>query len=139
MGANTTVIAADGDRALSFPEMVELYAQARVIAIPLNVGWPLWMNGLTSVMDALGMGKPMIITRHPLIDIDVEGLGIGICVDPGDVEGWHRAITHLHENDDVALEMGRRARALVDEGQYSSSAFAAQLTEIFERVLEPTG
>jgi hypothetical protein len=40
-------------------------------------------------MDAIGMGKPVIMTRHPLIDIDIEAKG-GIWVNPGDVEGGRR-------------------------------------------------
>jgi len=115
--------------------LLELYAQARVIAIPLRVQWPWPMNGLQSLMDALGMGKPVIVTRNPWLDLDVEELGIGIWVAPGDVAGWRSAIRYVDQNPDVAAEMGGRARALVDEGHRSSASFAQQVMGMFERAL----
>jgi glycosyltransferase involved in cell wall biosynthesis len=116
-------------------ELVELYKQARVVAIPLHVGWPWPVNGLMGLMDALGLGKPVIVTRNPWIDIDVERLGIGIWVEPGDVDGWIDAIQYLDDHPEVASEMGRRARGLVDSGERSSSTFAEQVMDVFDRVL----
>lgn len=133
-GANTQIISASNGPALTHADLVALYAQARVLAIPLHVRWPWLLNGLTSLADALGMGKAVIVTRNPWIDIDVERLGIGIWVDPGDVYGWRNAIRYLDERPDVALEMGRRARALVDSGEYSSLSFAESLMDIFDHV-----
>jgi glycosyltransferase involved in cell wall biosynthesis len=130
-GSSTEIITRD----LRYPELVALYAQARAIAIPLHVRWPWPINGLQSLLDALGMGKPVILTRNPWIDIDVERLGIGIWVAPGDVAGWRRAITRLDEEPELAAEMGRRARALVDSGERTSARFAKQVMGIFDRVL----
>jgi glycosyltransferase involved in cell wall biosynthesis len=130
-GSSTEIITRD----LRYPELVALYAQARAIAIPLHVRWPWPINGLQSLLDALGMGKPVILTRNPWIDIDVERLGIGIWVAPGDVAGWRRAITRLDEEPELAAEMGRRARALVDSGERTSARFARQVMGIFDRVL----
>ena len=122
-------------RGLSYPELAELYGRARAIAIPLHVRWPWPINGLQSLLDALGMGKPVILTRNPWFDIDVEALGIGIWVEPGDAVGWQRAITRLDEDPELAASMGRRARALVDSGERTSARFAGQLLAIFDRVL----
>jgi glycosyltransferase involved in cell wall biosynthesis len=115
-------------------ELLDLYTRARAVAIPLKVQWPWPMNGLQSLMDALGVGKPVIMTRNPWLDIDVEQLGIGIWVAPGDVNGWRDAIQYLDERPDAALAMGSRARALVDQGGRSSAAFAEQVMAVFERV-----
>jgi glycosyltransferase involved in cell wall biosynthesis len=120
---------------LPLTEVVELYKQARVLAIPLRVGWPWPLNGLQGLMDALGLGKPVIVTRNPWIDIDVERLGIGIWVEPGDVDGWIEAIRYLDDRPEVAREMGKRARALVDSGERSSVTFANQVMDVFDRVL----
>jgi glycosyl transferase family 4 len=121
---------------LSHLDLVNVYSQARAIAIPLEVTWPWKVIGLTSLSDAMGMGKPVILTRNPWTDIDVEALGIGISVEPGDVAGWSDAIRFLDEQPDIACEMGRRARMLVDTGEYSSPAFAERLMDIFDRVLK---
>jgi glycosyltransferase involved in cell wall biosynthesis len=124
---------------LPYPQLTELYADARAVAIPLHVRWPWTVNGLLVLMDALGVGKPVIVTRNHLIDLDVEGLGIGIWVEPGDVAGWRGAIRHLDAHPEIALEMGQRARALVDSGERSSLTFAEEVLEIFDRVLAAGG
>jgi len=125
--------------ALAYGGLVDLYSRARAVAIPLHVGWPWSVNGLQSLMDALGVGKPVIVTRNPWIDIDVERLGIGIWVEPGDAGGWRDAIRYLDEQPEVAIEMGRRARALVDSGVRSSRTFADQVMAVFDRVLSTGG
>jgi glycosyltransferase involved in cell wall biosynthesis len=121
---------------LLLSEVVELYKQARVLAIPLHVEWPWPVNGLMGLMDALGLGKPVIVTRNPWIDLDVERLGIGIWVEPGDVDGWIEAIRYLDDRPEVAREMGKRARDLVDSGERSSVTFAEQVMDVFDGVLD---
>ena len=108
------------------------YARARVLAIPLH---PVrQMCGHWALIDALGMGKPVIATHHPLLDIDIEGEGIGVWVAPGDVDGWARAIRFFKDHPDEAARMGRRARRLVDEG-FDARTFAHQLMDVFDSVL----
>ena len=102
------------------------------MAIPLFLGKSL--SGLTSLMDALGMGKPVIMTKHPLIDIDIEAQGIGKWVEPGDVKGWRDAIQFFEEHEDEAFLMGQRARNLVNTG-LNSVNFANQVMDIFENIL----
>ena len=118
---------------MTYPSLMKAFNSARALAIPLHQGASL--AGLTSLMDALGMAKPVICTRHPLIDLDIEKEGIGCWIEPGDVDGWSRAITFFDEHPDEARAMGLRARKLVDEG-FNSETFAAQILNIFESVLE---
>jgi len=108
------------------------YAAARAIAIPLYAQESL--AGLSALLDALGAGRAVVMTRHPLIDVDIEGLGIGRWIEPGDTAGWADAITWFDEHPDESQEMGRRARALVDHG-LNSLEFGRRLLAIFERVL----
>lgn len=117
---------------MKYPELLEIYAKARVLAIPLFLGKSL--SGLTSLMDALGMGKPVIMTKHPLIDIDIEAQGIGKWVEPGDIQGWKDAIQFFEDNEDEAVLMGQRARNLVNTG-FNSLNFANQIMDIFENIL----
>lgn len=117
---------------MRYPELLQNYAKARVLAIPLLSGDSL--SGLTSLTDALGMGKPVIMTRHHLIDLDVEAEGIGKWVEPGDIEGWREAIQFFEEHPDEAVAMGTRARKIVESGMNSIS-FANQVMDIFDEVL----
>jgi hypothetical protein len=111
-GTNVTLITPDVF--LAYSESVRLFAAARALAIPMVAQDGLC--GLTSLMDALGAGKPVIMTRNRLIDLDIEALGIGRWVEPGDVDGWIDALRFFENNPDEAASMGRRARSLVGDG-----------------------
>lgn len=117
---------------MQYPQLLEVFARARALAIPLADVENL--SGLTSLMDALGMGKPVIMTRHPLIDIDIEREGVGIWVEPGDIVGWSDALRYVEEHPQESLQMGRRGRALVEHG-LNSRTFAEQIMDIFDRLL----
>jgi hypothetical protein len=117
---------------MKYPELLNLYAQSRAIAIPLFAADIL--GGLTSLMDALAMGKPILMTRNPYIDIDIEKEGIGIWIEPGDINAWSQAIEYISQNDLIAKQMGERAKALVDNG-LNSENFAKAVGEIFEECL----
>jgi glycosyltransferase involved in cell wall biosynthesis len=83
------------------------------------------------------MGKPVIMTRQPLIDLDIEAMGIGKWIEPGDVDGWKDAIQFFEDNQGEAIKMGQRARSIVEAGMDSVS-FANQLIEIFDNLLTKT-
>ena len=90
--------------------MANLIQNVRVIAIPLEKQSTL--AGLTSLMDCLGFGKPVIMTKNQCIDLDIENLGIGTWVDPYDVDGWTRAIKWHFENIEQSNCMASKAKAL---------------------------
>jgi glycosyltransferase involved in cell wall biosynthesis len=115
---------AGGENPVPYRELLREYESALGIAIPLRET-PL-MAGLTSLLDAMAVGKAVVMTRNPWIDIDIEAEGIGLWVEPGDVGGWRRAITFLLEHPTETREMGRRGRSLC-ESRYDISRFAAGL------------
>jgi hypothetical protein len=131
-GADVHIVYSRREEWLPYAEVMRLCAAARVHAIPLVADGRLY--GLNSLADALALGKPVIMTRIPEIDLDVEGLGIGRWVAPGDVDGWQAAIEFFAENPEEAVAMGARARALVDDGLHSE-AFANALIDVFDAVL----
>lgn len=116
---------------MNYFHLMKLFNRARVLAIPLLPG--LSLAGLTGLMDALAMGKPVICTRHPLIDLDIEKEGIGFWVEAGDVEGWSRALSFFEKNPEEAQSMGKRGRALVDKG-LNSIGFAEQIMNLFDKL-----
>lgn len=117
--------------ALSWKELVMEYEQAYAIAIPLYIppervdNCPLW--GLTSLLDAMAMGKATIMTKHRQVNIDIEKEKIGFWVEPGDVQGWKQAVSYLIEHQDEAQEMGQRARRLAED-KYNLEIFSRQLS-----------
>lgn len=98
--------------ALEYDALVEQYIKADVICIPLlDVDR---VAGLTSLYDALALGKAVICTRNTGLDIDIEGEGIGFWVQAGDPEGWVRAIRRFHDNPCLIKTMGLAARAYAE-------------------------
>jgi hypothetical protein len=85
--ANVRLIGGSGGaQPLEERELTDLYQSAHVIAVPLariEV-----MAGLTSLLDALAIHRPVIITRNPNIDIDVEAEHVGWWAEPDDVQSW---------------------------------------------------
>lgn len=121
-----------GSNAVSYREVLEEYERACAIAIPMAEVDAL--AGLTSLLDAMAMGKAVIMTRNDYIDIDIEKEGIGIWVAPGDVGQWRAAISHLLSHPEEALEMGRRSRRLCEE-KYNIRLFSSKLAGAFRDVL----
>ena len=132
---NVTVLANPDEMHFTYTELFEMYSASQAIAIPMAEAPGLC--GLTSLLDALGMGRAVLMTRSPLIDIAIEEEGIGLMVDPGDAEGWRRAIQFIEDNPDEAQAMGYRARKFAEE-RCNSQLFAKSLLKIVDRVLEDT-
>ena len=70
--------------------------------------------GLTTVVEALALGLPMVCSRNPQIPVDFDREGCGIAVDYGDVEGWQRATEYLATHPDEARRMGERGRRIAE-------------------------
>jgi glycosyltransferase involved in cell wall biosynthesis len=132
-GANVEVIIRPDRHFMGYPELMQHYAQSRVLAVPLHVS-PYSLAGLTSLADALGMGRPIIMTRHPLVDLDIEAEGIGFWVDPGDEQGWARHLRFFEREPQAAWAMGQRAARLA-AAEWNSERFAREIITIIEQVL----
>lgn len=116
-----TVASDANGQAMSYAELTGVYRTARAIVIPLQEVKGL--AGLTSLLDAMGCSLPVIMTRNRSVDVDVEALGFGIWVPPGDVPAMLSAMNRIGSGDTMAREMGRKARAFA-ERHYNYNAFA---------------
>ncbi|MDZ7962181.1 MAG: glycosyltransferase family 4 protein [Aulosira sp. DedQUE10] len=127
-------------KAISWKELLSEYAKAYAITIPLYIPphridtTPLY--GLTSLLDAMAMGKPVIMTKHRQANIDVEKEKIGLWVEPGDVKGWQQAISYLLEHPEEAQEMGKRGRLLAEQ-KYNLENFGSQLAKVLKTASIP--
>jgi glycosyltransferase involved in cell wall biosynthesis len=104
-------------------------AAAAVVAIPMLD--PRRLTGLTEAVDALALGKPIIATRSPYFPFDLEAIGCGIWVDPGDVDGWTRALEQLLGDPDARSELGAAGRRFA-EREWNYEAFCCGLIELIE-------
>ena len=84
--------------------------------------------GLTTVVEALALGLPIICSRNPQIPVDFDRLGCGISVEYGDVEGWQRAVEYIATHPDEVRLMGERGRALAEQ-MFNDECCAKEVAE----------
>ncbi|HEY9551145.1 MAG TPA: glycosyltransferase, partial [Prevotella sp.] len=87
--------------------------------------------GLTTVVEAMALGLPIICSRNPQIPIDVDAEGCGISVPYGDKAGWRRAIKYMLANPEEARRMGQRGRVLA-ERMYNDDRCAAEVAAVLK-------
>jgi len=81
------------------------------------------------VVDALALAKPVIATRSPYFPFDIEAIGCGIWVEPGDADGWARAISKLVSDRGARAEMGTAGRRFA-ERHWNYERFCEGLLEL---------
>jgi glycosyltransferase involved in cell wall biosynthesis len=115
----------------AFERVIEDVRSASVVAIPLLRTDRL--TGLTELCDALALGKPVVMTRTPYIDVDLAAIGCGVWVEPGDVRGWRDALRDLARDPRAAAEMGANGRAYA-EREWNAEAFGRVVAGVVRRV-----
>lgn len=129
---NCDLVCGDETWAVNDHDMSDLIRQATTIAIPLLMR-DQQPHGLTSLLEAMAHGKPIVMTRNPYIDIDIETIGCGYWVEPNSVSGWIEAINTIISNPQMAAEMGAKGRAAI-ESTFSIAKFSAHIGNIILRV-----
>jgi glycosyltransferase involved in cell wall biosynthesis len=109
----------------SVAKLRSCYYDAIAVLIPLKRSTDI-SNGTSVIIEALAMGKPIIITDFDINYIDVEAENIGFKVKPGDVMGWVNAIEWLIQNPIQTKEMGERSLKLAKE-RYNYELFSEKL------------
>jgi glycosyltransferase involved in cell wall biosynthesis len=106
-GENTTI----GRRSLV--DLRDLYARSRFVVVPLQHSDT--DNGVTVILEAMAMGKPVICSRtRGQVDVIQEGV-TGLFVPVGDAKALRAAMLELWNDADRAREMGRAARAYIEK------------------------
>jgi len=90
-------------------------------------------NGYTALCEAMGLGKPVILTKNPFMPIDVEKERIGLTVPSGDVEALRKSILTFSNNPQMVKEYGYNARKLAEE-KWNSNVLAKQLDNLFQNI-----
>lgn len=105
-------------------------AMSRCVVIPLLRQSVDYCVGLTSIVEAMAMGKPIISSPNPYSPINIEEAGIGFYAET--LEEWRSAIEFINSNPRKAHEMGRKARVLAEK-YYNIEVFANRLDFHFSR------
>jgi glycosyltransferase involved in cell wall biosynthesis len=98
-----------GDRPIPH-EIAQLVAQSKCVCICCQKSN--YTVGLTTVVEALALGKPILCTRNPQMPMDIEAEGCGFWIEVGDVEGWKEKLRYIASHPEEAKAMGKRGRAL---------------------------
>lgn len=82
---------------ISYPELLKFYSESKYICIPMqsvdNGGGTL--IGLTSFVDALALGIPVLISDNSQIGIDIEGLKLGYVYKAEDVHDFEEKVKQI--------------------------------------------
>lgn len=140
----------------SYVPLRDLYAAARFVVVPLHEVDN--QAGITVILEAMAMGKAVIVSATrgqtdvvrdrrnggrgrverewwpgfvdaPEVAETLGRLATGFYVRPGDAAELGRAIAYLLDHPDLAEEMGRNGRRVV-EGIFGLDAFAARFASV---------
>lgn len=88
--------------------------KAKAVVIPINAKGLAYCTGHTSIVEALALGKPIIVTDNPYHPIDVEKVGVGLKVNPNDPQAWAEAVDSFSASEERSSEFARNARRLAE-------------------------
>ena len=84
--------------------------------------------GLTTLVEAFALGIPVICSRNPNFEMDIDKEEIGITVAYDDVEGWINAIHRIADHPEEAQKMGANARKLAEK-RFNLEIFSHEIAE----------
>ena len=116
-------------------EYLDALARCSVVALALQD--TLRPTGQVVMLEAMGLGKPVVATRHAgTVDYIRNGEN-GFLVEPGDAEGLARAVQNLLDDPALRRRVGRKALADVME-KYSLEAHAKARLQAISDLLSAT-
>lgn len=107
--------------------LAQIVAGCTCVVIPC-LDFP-YTVGLTTLVEALALGVPLITSRNGYFPMDIDAEGVGITVPYGDVQGWVDAANYIATHPREAEAMGQRARLLA-ERVYNMEAFGHEIAEV---------
>jgi glycosyltransferase involved in cell wall biosynthesis len=109
----------------------DLYAKAAVVVVP--VVETLMPAGITTLLEAMSMGKALVVTDTSGLRGIVEHGRTGLVVPPGDPRAMRAAITQLLASPDECIALGTRARQEA-VARYDVEVFTDALGACFARL-----
>lgn len=113
-------------------ELRRIYARSRFVVVPLLPTDT--DNGLTVILEAMAMGKPVICSKvDGQIDVIEDGV-TGMYVSQGDPEALREAIQDLWNDPERAEKMGKAARRYVEKN-HTMEQFVASVKQEVSKAL----
>ena len=95
-------------RFYNYPDLRRLYAESKIVVVPLYETD--FQAGITSILEAMAMGKPVIVTRTVGQADTIVGGDTGIYVSPADPGDLRQKIKLLLENESERRRIGENGR-----------------------------
>lgn len=96
--------------------LVREYAKSKIVVLPLDISdGRNAASGCSTLVEAMAMGKAIIVTRTPTTESYIAHGINGVLVEPNDVDGMLRAILDLLSDDSKRKKLGENARAFAEK------------------------
>lgn len=118
---------------LSFVVLRELYDRAAVVVVPLQPGLR-YAAGVNAVLEAMAMGKALIVSATPgIVDYVEDGLTARL-VPPSDPSRLRAVVSELLSDHRQRAALGARARSVIDGGR-NLDGFVRALAQTVHEVM----
>lgn len=112
--------------AMSHKEILSYMQKSNISVIPVSdLKWPGFLCGLTSLLDSLAMGMPIIMSDNTYITLNIEKKGMGLYYKAGDEKDMKEKIKSLLSTPSRIIEFGKNARIYAESHDYNG--FCTQL------------
>lgn len=110
-----------GKNAISYQELLNYMSQSTVSLIPIDAKRSrLRLCGLTSFLDALALGQPIIMSDNTNISVDIEGLEIGLVYQAGNEADLTKKLNYLSEHPEYVSKCRINARQYAINNSYEN-------------------
>jgi len=117
---------------LPYDLLPDIHRLADIFILPsISTRYILEQFGI-AIIESMSSGKPVISTHCGAID-EVVG-DAGVLVQPNDYYRLHESLLRLIENEELRIELGRKARRRVEDN-FSHAVISGKITRLYERVL----
>ncbi len=123
------------DKVLSRGKVAELLGEADVLLLPLRDFGKPYLGFSSKLYEYQAVGRPIICCGLGLPSNFVKETVSGLVVEPGDCEGFTRAVLELKENPKLAWIMGENGRKWV-EAEASIESVGKKMREIVETLIQ---
>lgn len=98
-----------------YKELLEKVSIAKAMIIPLRQDKIDYCVGLSSLIEAISLGRPVIATYNPYWYIDIEAENIGIVIKENTPQEWKLALEKLASDEHLVQTMSNNALRLFEE------------------------
>lgn len=90
--------------------------------------------GLTTLVEALALGLPVIATRNQTFPFNIDKEGVGITIPYYDSVTWEKVLRHVSQHPEELQEMGTKARLLAEK-TYNLVQCALEVAQAIKKVV----